>query len=628
MCEYWNQQALMGKVSHLTYLIAPPPKPKTRPPTTTTSNTVLLREAKRDRLDKMNSQEESITSSSPALSFASNRNSKFVSLKTNLVAQSPEPKQRLPTNILITEVNRGTESTTREASITQPILLSTSSSRSKTITFKEINSPLNSFSPSSKRRMQSIVTTIPPLLQGNGPIHNPSDTTTWIKSIKTEDLQQTKELENPRNRSITKNKDLEPWLIDNINYKQNHDHKKKKIILVYTRFPFVTSKQWPRMKATDLITELDGSPCITNKFHPQGMCSLTYNTSQLFESDATVFHEVMLPKPSTLRRLRRSVPEHQIWIWNLREPPFHLTTDLKQYNNLFNWTCTYSPESEIFDPIFHITPIIKQTSPFSSSYTTTSDHSKGVYSDLRTKMIFVAINNCFVKERIDLIRRLKTHIGIDVYGRCGKLVGDQHLPQCRRFTSDCRRIMSKYRFYFAMENSYCDHYITEKYYENGLNSGLIPIVFGGADYKDPRFALQGSYINIEDFQDLKTLATYLKQVAKNDTLFKSYFWWKDKYKIHRKSKGCAICKRLWRRSLGDVDINTLRNMEPSDSFSVSKYNINNLNYNPGDVSVSKNSTNTKPALMMTNTGQNLHRFWNIERSCRKWWSVIQKYFKR
>ena len=40
-----------------------------------------------------------------------------------------------------------------------------------------------------------------------------------------------------------------------------------------------------------------------------------------------------------------------------------------------------------------------------------------------------------------------------------------------------------------------------------------------------------SYINAEDFSSTEDLATYLKTVASNDTLFASYFWWRDYYKL-------------------------------------------------------------------------------------------------
>ena len=401
-----------------------------------------------------------------------------------------------------------------------------------------------------------------------------------------------KKFEESGSTSYVETKDHSSSSLDgNSNYANLDDTsryiQKRKRIMVFTRYPSVAFDQWPRMEETDSVTELDGSPCIdsepfTSSLQPS--CSLTYNTSQLTESDAVIFHEVMLPKVSTLRRIRRSVPHRQIWIWNLREPPYHLTTNLKRYNGLFNWTCTYSPESEVFDRIYHITPI---------GLSSTAVNTMHDFSGERTKMIFVAINNCFVKERLHLIRRLKKHIGIDVYGRCGKHVGDQHLPSCPRFTKKCSDIMRRYRFYFAMENSYCDYYVTEKYYENGLNSGLIPIVLGGADYTDSRFALERSFINVEDFPDLATLAIYLKQVAGQETLFNGYFWWRGKFKIHRKSKSCAVCKRLWGMS--------------SDEGGV--------------VSPVPNKTEQ----MILSTGQNLHQFWSVKKSCRNWATVIQKY---
>ena len=39
-----------------------------------------------------------------------------------------------------------------------------------------------------------------------------------------------------------------------------------------------------------------------------------------------------------------------------------------------------------------------------------------------------------------------------------------------------------------------------------------------------------SYINAEDFSSMEQLAEYLQLVARNDSLFASYFWWRDYYK--------------------------------------------------------------------------------------------------
>ena len=40
-----------------------------------------------------------------------------------------------------------------------------------------------------------------------------------------------------------------------------------------------------------------------------------------------------------------------------------------------------------------------------------------------------------------------------------------------------------------------------------------------------------SYINVQDFDSTKDLADYLIKVDKNDTLFASYFWWRDYYVV-------------------------------------------------------------------------------------------------
>ena len=71
-------------------------------------------------------------------------------------------------------------------------------------------------------------------------------------------------------------------------------------------------------------------------------------------------------------------------------------------------------------------------------------------------------------------------------------------------------------------------YITEKYF-NILPFNIIPVMLNGANMTN--HAPFHSYINAEDFSSTKELAKYLKMVASNDTLFASYFWWRDYYKI-------------------------------------------------------------------------------------------------
>ena len=70
-------------------------------------------------------------------------------------------------------------------------------------------------------------------------------------------------------------------------------------------------------------------------------------------------------------------------------------------------------------------------------------------------------------------------------------------------------------------------YVTEKFF-NILSYNVIPVVFNGANMS--AIAPPHSYINAEDFSSVKELAEYLTMVGRNQSLFASYFWWRDYYK--------------------------------------------------------------------------------------------------
>ena len=132
------------------------------------------------------------------------------------------------------------------------------------------------------------------------------------------------------------------------------------------------------------------------------------------------------------------------------------------------------------------------------------------------------------------------HMKVDVYGRCGS-------KSCNKLVNatKCYENMSKnYKFYLSFENSVCKEiirkqlyfgstfffqdYITEKFF-NILQYDVIPIVLNGANMTN--IAPPHSHINIQDFNSTKHLAEYLMKVDKNDTLFASYFWWRDYYYV-------------------------------------------------------------------------------------------------
>ena len=130
---------------------------------------------------------------------------------------------------------------------------------------------------------------------------------------------------------------------------------------------------------------------------------------------------------------------------------------------------------------------------------------------------------------------LAKHIDVDIYGSCGNLscpIGDPCLD----------KFEMEYKFYLALENSYCVDYVTEKMYRT-MTFDIVPIVFGGANYTLD--APPHSVINILDYPHPRDLAKYLKYLSNNVTAYDEYFEWKRHYKIqHFRHRifGQAFCK--------------------------------------------------------------------------------------
>ena len=132
-------------------------------------------------------------------------------------------------------------------------------------------------------------------------------------------------------------------------------------------------------------------------------------------------------------------------------------------------------------------------------------------------------------------------VEVDIYGKCGKL-------KCSRTNeTECyTRLELDYKFYLSFENSVCEDYVTEKFF-NILQYNVIPVTYSGANFS--AIAPPHSYINTLDFASVSKLSSYLLKVDQDDELYASYFWWKDFYEL-RKSRSdgsqafCDMCHAL------------------------------------------------------------------------------------
>ncbi len=152
------------------------------------------------------------------------------------------------------------------------------------------------------------------------------------------------------------------------------------------------------------------------------------------------------------------------------------------------------------------------------------------------------VSNCWsMSNRESFVKEMKKYMTVDIYGGCGSF-------KCPRTNeASCYRQMEKnYKFYLSFENSICDDYITEKYF-NVMSYHVIPITLGGTNMS----AISPPHSSIDSlrFKSVKHLVDHLRMLNEDDAAYASYFWWKEFYEVRnseadRVQPYCDLCKRL------------------------------------------------------------------------------------
>jgi len=153
------------------------------------------------------------------------------------------------------------------------------------------------------------------------------------------------------------------------------------------------------------------------------------------------------------------------------------------------------------------------------------------------------VSNCHLQpsKRNELVAALKNHsVSVDTFGACGqkKCSEKSHHGNCYREIAD------DYKFVFAFENSLCQDYITEKFY-NAFDAGMVPIVYGLGNTS--ALAPPHSHINVFDFKSVKELAEYLIYLDKNPKKYLEYWKWRDNFRVISSFDAwCGACERIQR----------------------------------------------------------------------------------
>ena len=175
-------------------------------------------------------------------------------------------------------------------------------------------------------------------------------------------------------------------------------------------------------------------------------CKITNEPKDFNKSDLVVFW--LKGEKNPFYKMKRSFPE-QIWAWFLDEPPMFLPVSPvdPQYQNVFNWSVNYRLDSEVV--VAH-----GRTVPLKPEETPSIDY-KNIFKS-KNRTVAALISHCSTpNKRLEYIKRFKKHINLHFYGSCGNM-------RCPGYMQNDCKVLEKYKFFLAFENSNCEDYISEK----------------------------------------------------------------------------------------------------------------------------------------------------------------------
>ena len=254
-------------------------------------------------------------------------------------------------------------------------------------------------------------------------------------------------------------------------------------------------------------------------------CTSTMDRSQIQNADAVLFHfEDMRIRDMPSHRF-----EHQTWIMYSAESPPNMVWDASGFNHVFNWTMAYRSEATVHWPYTYL---------FRTKHVRSRRH---LHLGQKPKFAFAAVSNKFAfSKRYRILHELqRINPAIDLYGNDYDLQCESPRFNSTICLSDTN--VKKYKFVFALENSNCKDYVTEKFW-NIIKTDVIPIVYWPPGQK-PDNVPKHSYINMDDFPNLRKFNEYLIKVSDNSTLYNSYFEWKRYYDFTEPGP-CRLCKAL------------------------------------------------------------------------------------
>ncbi|XP_075999661.1 alpha-(1,3)-fucosyltransferase 4-like [Genypterus blacodes] len=269
-------------------------------------------------------------------------------------------------------------------------------------------------------------------------------------------------------------------------------------------------------------------------------CTLTDDRLTYLRADAVLIHHREVANKVT-RLPPEPRPPNQKWIWMNFESPSN-TRGLWRFQGVLNLTMSYRRDSDIFLPYGYLIPYSHTEGPRNchKRLLRRSSHSPL----LRPNLVAWVISNWSESQaRVAFYYQLRQYIQVDVFGRAGR-----PLPKLRGKASVVR-LVRRYQFYLALENSQHTDYITEKLW-NAVQGGAVPVVMGPSRDNYERFLPPEAFIHVDDFPTVRGLANYLLLLRQNPARMRKHLDWRENYGMHQPTfwaeRYCTACMEVRR----------------------------------------------------------------------------------
>lgn len=280
-----------------------------------------------------------------------------------------------------------------------------------------------------------------------------------------------------------------------------------------------------------------------------------YKTAEdLITADVIIFSPVLQWPHARLRESQRDVlrqmHSRKLFVFSQHESPAFRRPDclsptcisLAVYDNFINATKTYRMDSTY--PVAYGYADAVSNRLRESDNISTADPLPVTKRHNKIRGAVAMISNCRSSRRNVLITRLSELVrwpngtrAIEVYGKCAKKLSIMNdtpnpiLARPRAFDPEGRQkqkeALKQYKFYLSFENSQCKDYISEKFFSNGLASGLVPVVHGTKRSEYEQHFPGGAFMHVDDYNTVEQLAERINYYLRpeNEKEYLEFFDW-------------------------------------------------------------------------------------------------------